>query len=241
MKTTTANTFILTLICVSVYAQNSALPSIIRTQNTMDVLSRGGVGTNQVNYGIPIQMGGLIGDAYLNKTWNKSSILMYDVEKLAEGYPTRINLQEANLEIKASNGIRVLSLEKVKSLVWIDSITQHTHYFVNAREFSVQNNELSGLLEVLVDGNVALMKHTTAYIKKADYNVALNVGSREDKIIRKTKYYFLKDNQFNSIKSKKSLLQKFPAMEAWLSENSFDLDNQRDLVSIFEKINQANP
>lgn len=239
MRTTVASTSLLTLICVSAYTQNSALPSIIRTQSTMDVLSRGGVGTSQVNYGIPIQMGGLIGDAYLNKTWNKSSILMYDVEKLAEGYPTRINLQEGNLEIKASNGIRVLSLEKIKSLVWIDSITQHTHYFVNAREFSVEKNELIGLLEVLVDGNVALMKHTTTYVKKADYNVALNVGSREDKIIRKTKYYFLKDNQFNPIKNKKSLVQKFPAIEAWLSENNFDLDNEKDLITIFEKLSKS--
>ena len=145
------------------------------------------------------------------------------------------------MEIKVSNGVRVLTLEKVKSLVWIDSITQRPHYFVNARDFPDETNELSGLLEVLVDGTIALFKHQTAHIKKADYNAALNVGSRDDKIVHKTNYYFLLNNQFNIIKGKKLLAKKIPSIATWLSENDFDFDSQKDLILIFEKVKQSNP
>jgi hypothetical protein len=220
----------------SIWAQSS-LPTAIRAQTTMEVLSRGGVSSNYISYGLPIEPGTLLGDAYLNRFWNKASFLTYKDEKLVEGYFVKINLQDNQLEIKLKNGFRGVYTDQIKSLVWIDSLTQASHYFVNGAEYKTSEKPVAGLLEVLVDGQYALMKHTYAFVRKATYNVALDMGSKDAKIIQKTEFYWAQGSTLRPIK-KKEMNKHFPALEDFINKKDLSLNKESDLISIFTELNK---
>ena len=112
--------------------------------------------------------GGVKGSTYLDKKWNLATILLFQSEKLLEGYPVKYELKENELEVKASNGIKILDTKNIKSLVWKDSITQEPKYFISGSEYTDEGTPLNGLLEVLSDGKVPLLKRNLVVVKAPD-------------------------------------------------------------------------
>ncbi|HYI76023.1 MAG TPA: hypothetical protein VEW65_00300, partial [Chryseolinea sp.] len=178
------------------YAQ-AVVPANVRATNTFDKLNDlDGINTGEILYGIPLPQGKTIGDTYLDMHWRKSSILLYDNEKLIEGFPVRYDIMTDELEIKSTKGIKVLKGSKIKSFVWIDSLSKTPDYFVNAKDFKDSDNvPYNGFFQVLADGSLPLLKKTLIDIKKADYNIQFNVGSSDDKILKKSEFFVLKENQ----------------------------------------------
>ena len=233
--------FVVYSFCISGLAQSNSLPSVIRAKNTLYDLSKTGVSPNNILYGIPIESGILVGDFFIDKKWNRTTILMYEKERLLEGYLTRFDIKSSNLEIKLNDGVKVLQGRRIKSLVWIDSLTNAPRYFLNAKDYSLNNIELNGLLEVLIDGSYPLFKRVTTSVKKATYNVALDVGSKDEKIIKKEAYYFSEANKLIEVKRKKDLLEYFKSrsgdLELFISNNKLSVSKENDLLTIFRYIN----
>lgn len=222
-------------------AQNGAIPPVIRAQNTLDDISRGGVGPNTFLYGLPVQPGSLVGDFYLDNKWNKSRVLLYAGDKLLEGVLSRFDLKNQHLEIKVDNAIKILEINRIKSLVWFDSETNQPSYYVNAQDYIFHETKLTGLLEVVVDGRLPLLKFTVITIKKADYNVALDVGSKDDKVLHKEILFFSLENNLHEIKSKKSLATVFKDSQSKVEEfvriNKLSFSKEKDIKRIFEFYN----
>lgn len=235
---------LLTLIffgTISISFSQSAVPNNIRATNTLERL--GGISKTDMLYGIPMPPGKVIGDTYLDMHWKNSSILLYEKDKLLEGYPVRYDIHSDELEINAKNGIKVLKGSKVKSFVWADSITNTPTYFVNAKEYKSDNNtNLGGFFQVVSDGAMPLFKKTTVEIKKADYNVAFNVGSHDDKILKKSDFYTLKGNEVVEIPgSKKKFLPLFgdktEVIEKFIRDNGLSISKEENLKMIFDHYN----
>ena len=224
------------------YAQ-SVVPNNIRAANTLDRLVEDGLSNADMLYGFPLPEGKIIGDTYLETQWNAASILLYDKDKLIEGFPVRYDIYLNELEIKARNGIKVLKGEKVKSFVWMDSLTNSPVYFVNAKEFqNADNVTLTGFFQVLTDGSLPLFKKTKVDVKKAHYNVQLNVGSLDDKILKKDELYVGKGHQVIEVpSSKKKLLPLFgdksEDIEKFIKENALTTSKEYHLTSIFKYYN----
>jgi hypothetical protein len=222
-------------------SQNNSLPPVMRTQNTMDVLTNG-MQVGQTIYGIPMPPREVNGDFYLDKKWNKTTLLIYENEHLLEGFLTRFDIESSNFEIKVNDGVRVLESKKVKSAIWIDSLSGKPHYFLNAKNYLINDTPLIGLLEVLSDGNYPLFKRVMTYMLKANYNVALAVGDKNDEIVRKEIYYFSEGNKLMEIKRKKELLGYFKDrssdLESFISKNKLSVSKPDDLVTIFTYINK---
>ena len=76
---------------------------------------------------------------------------------------------------------------------------------------------------------------------KANYNVALDVGSKDSEIVKKEVYYFSEANKLIEIKRKKDLLGYFKDrsnnMESFISKNKLSVSKERDLITIFKHIN----
>ena len=160
---------------ISLGYTQSVVPNNIRAANTLDrLVDLDGLSNADMLYGIPLPEGKVIGDTYLDVQWKAASILLYDKNKLIEGFPVRYDIHLNELEIKAKNGVKVLKGDKVKSFVWMDSLTNSPVYFVNAKEFQNEDNvTLSGFFQVLTDGALPLFKKTRVSFKKADYNIQL--------------------------------------------------------------------
>jgi hypothetical protein len=235
--------FVLLASISSCYAQ-AVVPPNIRATNTLDNLSdMTRLGNGDLIYGIPIDEGKVVGDTYLNTHWQYGNILLYEKEQLIEGFPVRYDIRLDELEVKARNGVKVLMGNKVRSFVWADSVTKVQSYYVNAGDFKDDDNvAYTGFFQVLSDGALPLFKKTVIDIKKADYNVQLNVGSHDDKILKKSDYYTMKDKQVVELPSgKKKLVAMFPdkseEVEKFIRDSDLAVNREDHLRLIFEYYN----
>ncbi|HEX6226538.1 MAG TPA: hypothetical protein VFZ52_19090 [Chryseolinea sp.] len=221
----------------------SVVPPNVRATHTLDKLTDlDGINTSDILYGIPLPPGKIVGDTYLDIHWRKSSILLYENDKLIEGFPVRYDIQANEAEIKSKSGIKVLKGEKIKSFVWVDSLSKTPDYFVNAKDFRNEDNvPYTGFFQVLTEGPVPLFKKTLLEIKKADYNLQFNVGSQDDKILKKSKYYALKDKRVLELPSSRKKLAAFfgdkaEPMEEFMRDNNLSPKGD-ELKIIFEHYN----
>ena len=237
--------FLATIASINSYAQGSVIPSNVRAVNTIERLTdSNGLGNNEMLFGIPLPEGKVVGDTYLSTQWKKSVILLYEKNRLIEGFPARYDIKLDELEVKGRD-VKVLEGRKVKSFMWIDSAKTEPYYFINARDFKLDGVPLTGFFEVLVDGNTALFKKTNLTVKKADYNVTLSMGSRDDKILKSPAYYFAEGTSISEIPgSKKKFLQllksKADQVESYMDENGLSIKKEEELVAIFRYYNSLN-
>ena len=219
----------------------TAIPQNIRAANTLDDL--GSFMPGDLLYGIPMPPKQLLGDAYLNPDWRPANILLFTKETLLEGYPIRYDLLKNELEVKASNGIKVLEGRRVKSFVWKDSLSWTNEFFINASLYKDEDNTpMTGFFKVLADGRSPLMSKPKAYIKEADYNVQFDVGTRDDKIIKKEILYYAKDGvAYELPKSRKKILAIFGENSDKIAEyvkvNELDHSNRTDIIRVFTYYN----
>ncbi len=219
-----------------------AIPAQMRAENTLDRLSdKGGLSNSDILYGVPLPPGKVIGDNYLDKKWNKANILLYQSETVIEGYPIKYDIKSDLVEIKTNAGIKILDIKKIKNIVWVDSITSIPHYFVNAGEFKREGVPSRGLLEVLVDGNIPLVKKTELFVKKPTYNAALDVGTRDTKIYPKETNYYVKDGEMIKVKGKKDIsaaaADRANEVESFIKVNKLNVNKETDLIRVFEILN----
>lgn len=221
----------------------SVLPPNIRATNTLEKLfDYNGIDEGDILYGIPLPEGKVIGDTYLDTHWKNANVMLYEKEKLIVGFPMRYDIHLDELEFKGKNGIKVLAGNKVKSFVWADSSTRTPSYFINGKAFRNEHDvPFTGFFQVLTEGSLPLLKKTLIEIKKADYNVALNVGSPDDKILKKNKYFVLKENRLIELPvSKKKFLNIFndnDRLEEFIKRNSLSTTNEQDLTLIIDHYN----
>lgn len=230
-----------TLISTNSFGQ-AAIPPQLRAENTLDrISSKNSLSGSDILYGLPVPPGSIIGDNYLNKEWNQATFLLYQSEKMIEGYPAKFDIQSDLFEVKTNNGIKILDNSKVKNVVWIDSLTSVPHYFVNGKEYRIEGVPSSGILEIVVDGIFPLFKKTELLVKEPTYNVAFDVGSRDKKIFKKEIIYYGKDKDLFKVKNKKDVLaaagDRAAEVEAFIKSNKLNLNKETDIKRVFEFLN----
>jgi hypothetical protein len=219
-----------------------AIPAKLRAENTLDRMSdKGGLSNSDILYGVPGEPGGVVGDVYLNKKWNTATILLYQSETMIEGYPVKYDVKSNLIEIKSTTGIKILDVRKIKNMVWRDSVTTIPHYFVNANEYKKDGAPYSGLLEVLVDGPMPLLKKTELFIKQPTYNDAMGSGSKDVKIYLKPLIFYSKDGELVEVKNKKDVLNASGGLskevEAFIKNNKLSISKDAGMIRAFEFIN----
>jgi hypothetical protein len=238
---------IIILVCVYSFAlcsvdAQSVIPPQTRAEFTLTRFTESdGIKIGDMLYGLPGPSGSVIGDTYLTDDWSKSKIQLYEKEKIIAGFPIKYDIKGEILEVKSGNEVKVLHASKVKTLVILDPSTNTERYFVNAIDFRLDGAPLSGFLEVMTDGTTPLLKQTYIFEKEPDYNAALNVGSRDVKILKKERFFYSKGRQLSKIQGKKSLSGAFGEhsddMTDYIKSNKLSTDDQADLVKIFDHYN----
>jgi hypothetical protein len=223
----------------------AALQKTIRATNIAELFSKrpNFIGGNSI-YGIPPEPKQLQGNFYLDTKWNKASILLYKNEELIEGYFVRYNINSNNLELRSENADDATTIPglRVRNMVWIDSEHGVPRYFVNGMDFKDEGSPIAGFFEVLVDGKMPLVRRTIASIKESNYNEALMVGDRNDRVVKRYVYYYVEGKNVIEIPSKKKKL--FPIfgenqseMEAFAEINGLNLKQPSSLFSLFTQYN----
>jgi hypothetical protein len=242
MKTTFALLALLGTFSAAAQLSNT-VPKNIRASNTLNNLSDpGGLAAKNL-YGIPLEPGRVIGNTYLSTDWKMTTLLLYDGGKMIEAYPARYEIESDQFEIKTSSGVKVLNGTKVNSFVWVDSLTQFPHYFVNGKDLSNEDGiALSGFFEVLTEGSLSLLSKIKITVKDPTYNAQLDMGNRDTRLNKKTILYYFDRHVVRELPpSKKRLLPIFgehaSEVEDFIKVNKLSLNEAAHLRAIFENYN----
>lgn len=191
-------------VAYTAHAQ-TAVPSNLRASLTIDRIStqNGIQTTGDLLFGIPLPPAQVEGNSYLNTQWATGNIVLYGQERTFKNLQVRYDLAADGLEVKLKESVNFVAAEKVKALSIL--VESGSREFINTKELSLKNK---GLLEVLADGEVSLLKRTTVYLRQADYRPELGIGHPNHKLIHKTEYYLKIKDELRPLNQRPSRWRK---------------------------------
>ena len=221
-----------------------AIPWQMRGETTLDHLLTS-IAKPDLSLGTLVANGSTSPDSYIDQKWNNCSFLLYDAEKLIESYLGKYDIKGNALAIKSKNGVRQLEVNKIKSIIWLDSLTHLPRYFINARDYKDENTPMSGLLEVLVDGQMPLLAQSYLAEKEVGFIASVlalfEKGEREKTFEVKKTFYASNGSFLSKISSRRDLLLSFGdfywEMEEYIQKNKLDITMQSGLKKVFEYYN----
>lgn len=237
--------FILSFLVLSgshLFAQSGGM-----LQTTKDRINFSGLVIPQtgVLFGVAGEAGKLIGDNYYDTTFQAGNIRFYGriggSDSLG-GVPVRYDLITQEVEVRAgAKDIRAAKAPTVRYFV-MNNRLGGSNLFINAREFRGEADEFVGFLESVVAGKLSLLQRHSITIKRANFNAALNVGTKDDELVKKREWFVAKGRIAKRFSpSKKSILELLsdqqPAIEAYLKDKKPDLKKETGLAEVFAYYN----
>ncbi|MDN5213516.1 hypothetical protein QQ020_15705 [Fulvivirgaceae bacterium BMA12] len=179
------------------------------------------------------------GTHYFFDDWHQGQIEMIDGRSVKSPL-MRFDVENNNLEIRFGGKVRVLSGRKVKEFFLISG--DRKTYFIDAGSYSIENAPMYGFFEVLVNGKNKLFSRTSITIKQANYNVALDMGSEQNEIVKVETLYMFADDQLHKLtKSKKKTLSLFDSkskqVEQFSKTKRLGYKKKEDLIEIVNYYN----
>ncbi len=204
---------------------------------------------NATLFSIKGDPGKLIGDPYLDTTWQAGNVKFYNrlgvsltADSLA-GVPVRLDLSANEVEIRAgAKDIRAVKSTAVR-YVDINNTFGSVSRFMNVREYEGQLDGLTGFFNQLVTGKLSLLLHPSVYVQKANYNVAMNTGTKDDEFIKKTDWYVARGKQAAKFSpNRKTILDlmadKKELVETFLKTEKPNLKSSQGLLAVFAYYNK---
>lgn len=212
------------------------------TDRKQDVVHRinEGLSSNDIINGVPPEIGNITGSGYLEEDWQPAYIQFYSSDKVYKIDFLKYDIYHNLFEYKDNEGVKVIYGHYVRNFK-LESAIQNRE-FINAAEYGSPENKITGFLEILVDNSASLFCHYSAIIKKNNYNVALDVGDKNDKILVKKDYLLGIDNDFlKKIKTRKDLERHKPAsnqlLKTFIKNNQIRFNQKSDLVELIKYYN----
>lgn len=163
--------------------------------------------------------------------------------KVINEFDVNYDLDEEVLVLKKNRRIYFLPLKYVSSLGGVfDSTSRNLN---GEREY--QKKEVDGevgLYQMIATGKYSLYKHVDIKLKRANYNVALNIGDKRPTIKKIEKYFIFYDNKFYEVHSKrKKALKKLKNVKEvhnYIKKSKVDTNNPKALETMIILLNQKN-
>ena len=202
------------------------------------------LGGNMI-YGMAPEPKMLLGSFFIDANWNEGALFMYKDNEVKEDVLVRYRIDGNSFDLKDKNTDYVRNIPGlwVETFITIDEKTGATRFFINGKDYLIDKEPAVGFFELLVDGSIPLIKKTDAIYKRSNYNTALMVGNKNDKIVKKETLYYISNNHFVKVPtSKKKLLNVFSnkkdEMDAFIKANILALRRERDVVTAFTHFNK---
>ena len=176
-----------------------------QTQNLAPETRRTTKLTNMLN-GLPFAKAapGIEGNPYFNKHWDKVSVLINDQEEPLDDLYGRYGIFSDEVELITAQGVRAVPSSRIKEMVFTDSLLQFPTKFINIKTYDFDETHLVGLFQVLSEGKMMLLKGYKITILEPDFNIALNTGSKNIRILKESDIYCTHNNDL--IRDQKSVV-----------------------------------
>ncbi len=143
---------------------------------------------NTLKSEVPMAEPSIKGSTYLDEEWRNAEIVL-ETGYVTKDLPVRIEIEQANIEIMFNGEVKYLDLKKVSQLSYADSQNKTRQVIKRADEFMVSDVPLNGIVMVHQGDRYSAVKHFYIEFMPANYNVALDVGSRDHRKVKKEKLY----------------------------------------------------
>ncbi|HNP20301.1 MAG TPA: hypothetical protein PKL31_17805 [Fulvivirga sp.] len=180
------------------------------------------------------------GNTYLFQNWVSADITLSD-GKLITGLPIRYDLYNNGLEIKTSNNIRFLSAIRIKEFNYYNELGIEVT-LINPLSIVNINPEIpSSFLKIEGQGKWSLYQQKYVKLIKSNYNAALDMGNRNNKMIIESQFILSNDKVAFIVKgNKRNFSRNFEDPElvySFLKDNKLNLNELHDLKSVLVFLN----
>jgi len=187
---------------------------------------------------------GTVGDVYLTKDYRITTFWLYDDNKVAQGFATRLDLQrnEFDIHMGPGKGVKALSATKVRTLVMADSVTMTPTYWVNGHEYKDEDGvPYIGFFQILSEGELTLLKMTRLSFIPADKNPTHQTGSRDNRFVKRTELYYAVGTNAFELPNRKGILKLMESrkedVEKFIKVNEINLSAERHTIALFDYYN----
>ena len=194
----------------------------------------------------------VMGSTFLRDDWTTGTLYV-TLNRKVENQPFKYDIENNLFLVKERedrkyvkddtltfvNGVIVLAFE-------VQDPAKGTRRYLNSNNSGFKRNGAPalGFLEVLVDGDMNLYMKTETTTLKANYNVALNVGEKEDRVVKQNMYYLRKKEQdelFQISKNKKDNLtflnHKQAEVNSYIKQHNLKFNREEDLIQLVQYYN----
>lgn len=193
--------------------------------------------------------GTVIGQTYLDTTWAKGDLKLFQSVQPIGGKPVdtltglalRYNVYYNEVEILMNSyrDVRALQGQSVKSFS-LEQAGKKTD-FLNTQLFEADKVP-AGFYEVLTPGKLTLAVLNKTFVRKPTYNAAFEVGDKDAKIMLMEDFYVLNGKKAEKFNPSKKALQKLmqdqsEEVSKFMKINDLDLKDRSNLKRVFELYN----
>lgn len=189
---------------------------------------------------IPLAQPTVVGSTYLNDEWQYSQIVLKNGSIIPD-CPVRIELENANAEVILKGEVKFINRNFVSYIKVPNDVGGDSSIVKLLHQYTLDGVPLSGVINLIHNGKkYAVLKHYYFEFLAANYNVAMDVGSKNHRKIRKEKLFLAKGNDLFEVKgSTKKFTEKLGDDENKAQEilkaNKLKLSDAEDLT-VFVKL-----
>ncbi|MBL7852149.1 MAG: hypothetical protein JNN04_14700 [Cyclobacteriaceae bacterium] len=235
---------ILLFVSGSAFSQ-AAESNYLHNRTIMERVPLAGQAGNAIVLGnLTVSAPATVGDVYLTKDYRITTFWLYDENRVAQGYASRLDLQrnEFDIYMGKGNGIKALAGTRVRTLVMADSLTKTPQYFVNGQEYKDKDGiPYVGFFQILSEGELTLLKMTRVTFKPADHNPTHYTGSKDNRFIKRTDIYYATATNALELPNRKGILKLMEShkdeVEKFMKVNEINITIERHLVALFDYYN----
>lgn len=178
------------------------------------------------------------GSFYIHDEWNEGTIYLNKGMK-TQGLPLRYDIVNNVMEIKYEDKIKVLQGYEIHKF----DLQQGAEKMIFSNVQNYKGGEpLRGFIKILASGTITVGVHSTATISKPNYNVALNIGEKDAKVVKKEKLYLITGGAIQEVPGKKSEFlsifgNKATDIEKFMANKKYNYKNKEELLLIVQYYN----
>lgn len=185
------------------------------------------------------------GSYFLDDEWSEGGMLELYMGKKINDVQIKYNLNSNLVYVKLKDSDENYFLEgnKIKSFIIGAEETGFSRHFLNASELSKGMTKADGFYEIFLEGEpLSMVRSNYTYLKKANYMEGVDMGRRNNEILKKMDYFIFDGNQLIELKgSKNKILDVFGKqkgeMKNYAKTNSLNLKEPADLAKIIKYYN----
>ncbi|HYG01339.1 MAG TPA: hypothetical protein VD927_02790 [Chryseosolibacter sp.] len=181
---------------------------------------------------IPLASPKTLGSSYLTESWLPGQIILRNKHRLPP-LSIRIEIEQELIEVKSENSIKYVNLRDVNKVIMTGALQGHD-VVENGANYSIDGTPISGVVITDTTSSMKVVKHLYIEILPANYNVAMDVGSRDNRKMLREHLYLANGNDLISCRlSTRKILPKLGSYEqkarAILKSHRLNLSKERDL------------